>query len=418
MPYNTAREESNLFLPVVIEKDEMYLSILEKKFKQYQQYLDDELPIWRVLSQRALDNNWDIEFIRQSTKEICDNLLNSISLYYEGNTVCATNTVEKIISRICEHDINDFFISTIDRSYATRETIPFDFLHKDFDRIQNLQNTPLSFFRARTDPVEQYKDMGHVPLNMREKVGTQRFSIPGIPCLYLGTSSLNVWKELRCPAFHNFNVSAIQLTERGKNRKILNLISGLSLLAGLQYELSSNVGLSNFNREKLRNLIEILYLSWPLVCATSFRVKNETRAFHSEYIISHLIMCCLKKLHIDGIAYISKQTIPLPECYALPQMVNIAFPVFESQDNSNNGKIYDSFKFSNPVNFEAYLCLERNQSHPIKNFSYYSKVYGSRACAPLSHVVWANQVMDYRGVQFNAFDNYLCQFDVYSFIET
>ena len=127
-------------------------------------------------------------------------------------------------------------------------------------------------------------------------------------------------------------------------------------------------------------------------------------------------MCCLRNLHIDGVAYVSKQTTPLPECYALPQMVNTAIPVFESHQDSNNGKIYDSFKFSNPVNFETYLALEHRQSHCSERYSYYNRVYSLRACAPLSHVVLNNHVMDYRGVKFYHFDNYLCQFDVYSFI--
>ena len=416
MPYTPDKETPNLFLPILIEKDEMYVSTLTKKFQQYQQYLDDELPTWNWLNQRESESNWNIDLIIQSTKKICDDILNSISLYYEGNIACAINTVEKIISKIQKRDTNNFFISTIDHSYATRETIPFPFLHKDPSQFQHYRDIPLSFFRARTDSVERYRDMGHVPLNMREKIGTQRFSIPGVPCLYIGTSSLDVWKELGCPSFHDFNVSAIQLTEYGKQGRILNLISGVSLVTGLHVELSATTDIKSINRQKLCNLIEILYLSWPLVCATSFRVKNPTRLFHSEYIISHLIMCCLRNLHIDGVAYVSKQTTPLPECYALPQMVNIAIPVFESHQDSNNGKIYDSFKFSNPVNFETYLALEHRQSHCSERYSYYNRVYSLRACAPLSHVVLNNHVMDYRGVKFYHFDNYLCQFDVYSFI--
>lgn len=259
MPYTPDKETPNLFLPILIEKDEMYVSTLTKKFQQYQQYLDDELPTWNWLNQRESESNWNIDLIIQSTKKICDDILNSISLYYEGNIACAINTVEKIISKIQKRDTNNFFISTIDHSYATRETIPFPFLHKDPSQFQHYRDIPLSFFRARTDSVERYRDMGHVPLNMREKIGTQRFSIPGVPCLYIGTSSLDVWKELGCPSFHDFNVSAIQLTEYGKKRKILNLISGVSLVTGLHVELSATTDIKSINRQKLCNLFQILY---------------------------------------------------------------------------------------------------------------------------------------------------------------
>ena len=81
MPYTPDKETPNLFLPILIEKDEMYVSTLTKKFQQYQQYLDDELPTWNWLNQRESESNWNIDLIIQSTKKISTNCL-TILIHY------------------------------------------------------------------------------------------------------------------------------------------------------------------------------------------------------------------------------------------------------------------------------------------------------------------------------------------------
>lgn len=43
------------------------------------------------------------------------------------------------------------------------------------------------------------KDLFHIPLNKRGIVNTNRYSAPGYPCLYLGTSIYACWEELGRP---------------------------------------------------------------------------------------------------------------------------------------------------------------------------------------------------------------------------
>ncbi len=63
--------------------------------------------------------------------------------------------------------------------------------------------------------------MLHIPFCNRELVSTQRFSVPGVPCLYLGTTSYVCWLEMDKPQDNIFNVSAFELPE---NLNILNLV--------------------------------------------------------------------------------------------------------------------------------------------------------------------------------------------------
>ena len=39
-------------------------------------------------------------------------------------------------------------------------------------------------------------EMFHIPYEKRNKIGNQRFSVTGLPCLYLGSSSYICWEEL------------------------------------------------------------------------------------------------------------------------------------------------------------------------------------------------------------------------------
>ena len=59
--------------------------------------------------------------------------------------------------------------------------------------------TGLRLYKARkgeTHYLFSDDQMFHIPFNHRDKIGNQRFSISGIPCLYLGSSSYICWEEL------------------------------------------------------------------------------------------------------------------------------------------------------------------------------------------------------------------------------
>lgn len=56
-----------------------------------------------------------------------------------------------------------------------------------------------------------YKEMFHVPLDMRGIIKTQRYSFPGYPCLYLGTSINACWEELHRPLLSNSMISMLKL---------------------------------------------------------------------------------------------------------------------------------------------------------------------------------------------------------------
>ena len=49
--------------------------------------------------------------------------------------------------------------------------------------------------------------MFHIGLNNRSLVDSQRYSFPGLPCLYLASSAYTCWMELGRPSFDSFQVA-------------------------------------------------------------------------------------------------------------------------------------------------------------------------------------------------------------------
>lgn len=74
-----------------------------------------------------------------------------------------------------------------------------------------------TFYRMRKIPDRrngiEYTEMFHVPIIMRRQVSTERFSIPGYPCLYLGNSIYVCWEEMGRPVMNTCWCSRVKPRE-------------------------------------------------------------------------------------------------------------------------------------------------------------------------------------------------------------
>ena len=64
-------------------------------------------------------------------------------------------------------------------------------------------------------------DLFHIPFELRHMVATQRYSMPGLPCLYLAGSIYTCWEEMGRPPLHELQCAAFWVKE-GKSLKMLN----------------------------------------------------------------------------------------------------------------------------------------------------------------------------------------------------
>jgi len=188
-----------------------------------------------------------------------------------------------------------------------------------------------------------YKEMFHVPLNMRGIIKTQRYSFPGYPCLYLGTSINACWEELHRPLLSNSMVSLLEL------QKQVGFIS-LVLPSIKEIQEANNEGIGSDN--KLRKFI----LSYPLLISCYAKVNNYSNTYKPEYLIPQLLTEYIisrnkkrKPYMIYGILYTSAH-INNDFNFSDKEFINWAIPVLEPLSDSKYCPILcNTFKITKPT---------------------------------------------------------------------
>ena len=347
--------------PFAIDRDNQYLPALKEK-------LHSLVNDFRLCSA-------DPEFVKIA-EYYAESLIQSVELYYKGCVIEAQNIVNHLVNEFEEGGVA---ISNINNSIAFPPS-------GENDRYSEVQ-----FFRARlNDVVVDYpaNEMLHIPFNCREIVKSERFSIPGLPCLYLANSTYACWIEMGRPADYRFNVSPIVLDN---TQKILNLTVSIRDLCSLFSDNGTAPKLVP-SHENILEMIKLVILN----IATSYRVKQSGRNFRSEYILPQLIMLACKNRGLSGVSYYSKQVDD--EIFAAIVGINVVlFPEYNGDDYSeicNHLQIGDSF------NFSMYKQLLAGQTYKhyhlrIDNTPYINNVG-----------TWKRQ-FPYKETEFYQFDKYL-----------
>lgn len=178
--------------------------------------------------------------------------------------------------------------------------------------------------------------MFHIPFNLRGKVNTQRYSLPGYPCLYVSRSVWASWEEMHEPKLADFCVSRLELQSKIK-------------VLDLRMVNSDNIGQMDIFR---------LLCTFPLIIACSIKTLNPDDNFKPEYIIPQLVMLSIVEGEkYDGCAYTSTQKNPFfVDWEDIRLLDNLALPVKEINDkNSLCEKLCNFFKVTNATNYEYEL---------------------------------------------------------------
>lgn len=302
--------------PIVLEKDNEYFSHVKALLKK----IKDKLILL----------NFKKEYV-DIANDFSNKIIGCIQKYYEGDLMESCRQMQIILR---EFEKDGLTISKVSNSIS--------FNYPDYsstverDALRNIE-----FYRARiSDSVKTFNatEMLHVPFNQREKISSGRFSIPGLPCLYLGSTSYCCWVEMRNPADYSFNVSLVRLE---KDFKILNLTINSHVLLDKSENVSDRI-------------MKKLFKLWLLTIVTSYKVKQEGRNFKSEYIVSQMIMLACKKQKVDGVAFLSKQL--KNDVYAIRACVNLA--LLPSYDNREKLSIMcDYIVASDSFNYSMYKQL-------------------------------------------------------------
>ena len=214
------------------------------------------------------------------------------------------------------------------------------------------------YYRARKGDGSkslERKDMFHIPFEKKEYVTTQRFSVPGLPCLYLSNSVYVCWEELGRPDINKMQVSRLKL--ENYRLKYLDLsLSPSYLKRMLTISTSEHCLEGKKTSEQALNekdyLTLIYIMRWPLIAACSIKVKKPDGAFKPEYIFPQFLLQWVRQnKNIDGIKYFSVRTNINSE-HDLSKFANYAFPVKETKPSGLCENLTKSFSITEAVSWE------------------------------------------------------------------
>ena len=220
----------------------------------------------------------------------------------------------------------------------------------------NLPRTAL--YRARINAGDRDfpdDEMFHIPYNLRGKVTTQRFSFPGLPCLYLGGSSYVCWLELNRPQLDQFQVATIWQVNQNKEFSMIDL--GIHPKKFLQ-ELEARE--KNESTEHADLSLEDYLQWWPVIAMCSVMVEKEIDTFKPEYILPQFMLQYMlektKKEEYLGIKYLSIKAgkTSLKQYEANEKFyTNYVIPIRSSAPNEKQLCPYLSMEFSVVRNYSG-----------------------------------------------------------------
>lgn len=228
--------------------------------------------------------------------------------------------------------------------------------------LTEMCNSQRPLFRVRKSdrPLSTRKDIFHIPFNQRHLVRAQRYSVAGLPCLYLGTSLYICWREMDKPDFDKLYISSF-ITDKEDDKSLL-----LNLSADFLYKTRLFLKRKNAPKpiEKYSTSTMLSYLAlWPLILACNYLKKHNDASFIQEYIIPYLLMQWISRdinnNNIIGIAYRSTK---LPANTDSRKGINVVLPPKARYEDIKGYDfcpvLSDKFKFTPPVSWQVLKTLE------------------------------------------------------------
>lgn len=340
----------HLRLPIHIENDNDYLKTVQERYEAIINafpFTDDE---------------------RSILKEYTNRILNSIKAYYTNDTIGSYEIIYKLLKELSE-DTNSILCFS-----AFKDCL-----------IPKNSNGQAQLFRARegTSYIEYpASEMGYVPFSQRSKCAANRYSLAGIPCLYLGNTSYVCWLEMNRPSDDKFCVSPYWIDDE------LSFFNIAIPIVALYEEAQTD------NRDRLFFLFKIYLLE----IATSVHIKQGGRQFQSEYIISQNIMRACIKLGLNGIIFYTTRASDNAMSWVCG--INIALFIDYSEDNYKSSIFDNKTKHGDGVNYAMFKNLL-----PCQNYTKYSLAVDETSF--IANIGSIKYQIKYSETQFHEFDNYI-----------
>lgn len=321
------------------------------------------------------------EFVTTSRERICEyatSISTSIQLYLAGNPLAAYEEIDQLLENF---DLKRFITTLEADAPPIQVSDPFSVLRASI--------FPPALYRIRSerngfaDPGR--RDIFHVPFEKRRLVGNQRYSISGLPCLYLGSSVWICWEELQRPAFDSVWVSRFRLAAPVKildfqfpPQHVWGIFDSLRKGAPNASDRSSEEAL------KARcgiDFVKSYILGWPLIAACSIRSASQIGSFCPEYIVPQMLLQWVirNNAEVDGIRYFSVRTPSSGRPYVHAHS-NLVFPARTCASSGYCEFLRKVFFLTEPISWELLEAtnLGDNSAIPYQSPNRFAFVQASR----------------------------------------
>ncbi len=298
------------------------------------------------------------EDFEKFVEETLGQYLNLLTLLVECEVSKEVNKQRTTIETFCE-----LAKQAIGSMYKGRPHEAYEHFSRAVEPISDLlKKSPLSrsqfdwFYRLRTDDSGSLtrEELFHPPFEKRHLVASQRYSVPGLPCLYLGGSLYTCWEELDRPPFHQLHVSAFWLRNPAKQPTLLYVTDRPARLL-LAVEENGGIQQSPF-ANTIEEITRHLVL-WPLMALCSTVVKHSKGAFKPEYIIPQLLLQWVaQNSELDGICYFSTHINAVTNEYW--PTANLVFPVRQIKPTGRCADLRDMFGMTRPESWELLRSVQ------------------------------------------------------------
>ena len=236
-----------------------------------------------------------------TVKMLCDNIILMLELYERGKqneaAVLSINLFDKIKSFLM-----------IQYTGAWRK--------ESFYRIRAYSDdNPFSLCR---------RELFHVPLSKKEYCKTERYSVPGYPCLYLATQPELCWYECKKPS--KFAISKFQVPQEiGDTMHLVDFSEKMIPLAHSFFCWRCNEK-EKTNIENVENYLAKCLVTYPLRAACSLIASYDSDvAFKEEYIIPQLLLQWINSdTTFDGVKYETVSEYDETYCYGGSNVVFVS----------------------------------------------------------------------------------------------
>lgn len=291
--------------------------------KRLKKVLNDYQALVAELNEQDRPDEWDKLIGR--LKQLCAGIIRAVDSEYKGMRHSAYVSIKNQLEgrRTESYQIEGLAYTEIIRSVQIGEP----------------------FYRMRKVDIEERRKLSiegmfHIPLDKRGLVATQRYSVPGYPCLYLAHTIYGCWEEMGRPDFGTVMVSRFKSKEKFR---VLDL------------RIPSKEAWS----ENMKGCMQF----FPLVIASMMQTQSGKDAYKPEYTIPQLLTEWVishnndkrkrpDHMEIMGIVYTSAQKnddFHYPEdCYD-----NYAIPVLQPMTGSKYcPRLKDMFELCKPSYFD------------------------------------------------------------------